>query len=88
MDLLANSLSGFSGMGRPVVDQTGLSGRYDFVLEWLPEVARTAPPELEPDSQAPPFIDAVREQLGLKLESTKTPIRVLIVDQVERPTEN
>jgi uncharacterized protein (TIGR03435 family) len=87
MELLANALAGYSGMGRPVVDQTGLSGRYDFVLEWMPELGRPAP-ESEPDAQAPPFLEALRDQLGFRLESTKAPIQSLIVDHVERPSDN
>ncbi|HTA47453.1 MAG TPA: TIGR03435 family protein [Bryobacteraceae bacterium] len=86
MELIAETLSGFSELGRPVVDQTGLSGRYDFRIEWMPELNRTPSPDV--DSQAPSLREAVREELGVKLEPTKAPIRVLIVDHVERPTEN
>ena len=88
MDLLANAIAGFSGLGRPVVNQTGLGGRYDLVLEWMPELSGPVPPGSEPDSQAPPFLEALRDQLGLKLESTKAPIQSLIVDHVEQPSDN
>jgi uncharacterized protein (TIGR03435 family) len=86
MELIAETLSGFSELGRPVVDQTGLSGRYDFRIEWMPELNRTPSPDV--DSQAPSLREAVREELGVKLESTKARIRVPIVDHVERPSEN
>ena len=79
MDLLASALPPFGGLGRPVVNQTGLDGRYDFALEWAQETASDA---------GPSFLDALREQLGLKLESTKAPRQTLVIDRVERPSEN
>lgn len=79
LDLLAGALPGFGRLGRPVVNQTGLTGRYDFKLEWTPET---------PDAEGPPFLEALREQLGLKLESTKGPVQTLIIDHVDRPSEN
>ena len=70
-------------LDKPVVDETGLAGRYDFVLKWIPDELSTN------DPNAPPGIfTAVREQLGLKLERTKGPTDVLVIDHVERPTEN
>jgi uncharacterized protein (TIGR03435 family) len=68
---------------RPIVDQTGLQGRYDFLLRWTKdETAATAP-------DAPPgFFTAMQEQLGLKLEPTKAPADVLAIDKVERPGAN
>jgi uncharacterized protein (TIGR03435 family) len=78
---------------RPVVDQTGLSGRYDFTLLWTPDEfqfralgARGAPP---PSSEAAPdLFMAFRQQLGLRLESTKALAEVLVIDSVERPSPN
>jgi bla regulator protein BlaR1 len=95
MDLLASSISGTGRLGRPVVDKTGLSGRFDFRLEWMPEpddqtlreLARPADAQ-PPDSTGPTFPQALRDQLGLKLESTRAPIQILVVDKVERPSEN
>lgn len=83
-----NSMSDFAlGMqaylDRPVVDETGLSGRYDFTLTWTPDTS----PANEPDA-APGIFTAVQEQLGLRLEATKGPTDVLVVDQVERPSAN
>jgi len=68
---------------RPVVDQTGLADRYDFTLKWTPD---GAPAD---DPNAPPGIFvAIEEQLGLKLEAAKVPVDVLVIDHVERPSEN
>jgi uncharacterized protein (TIGR03435 family) len=68
---------------RPVVDRTGLSGRYDFKLRWTSDEMRNTAPN------APPGLStAVQEQLGLKLEAVKAPADVLVVDKVERPGAN
>ncbi len=69
--------------GRPVLDRTGLTGYYAFTLDWISENA--TPP---PDSNVPAIFTAVQEQLGLKLEPTKGPIEMLIVDRVEKPSGN
>jgi len=75
---------------RPVVDQTGLRGKFDFTIEFTPE--RKGPPpsqDAQPDdSQATTLEEAVREQLGLKLNATNAPLETLIVDYAERPSEN
>ena len=84
MDMIAGSLSGAVGQGRPVVNRTGLTGRYDFTLEWRPDSAN-----LEPlDTPAPNSAQALRDQLGLKVDATKGPVRILIIDRIERPSEN
>ena len=87
MAVLAGTLSSLGSLKRPVVDQTGLSGRFDFTLEWLFESAVVAPNRVDPDLPGPAFLDAVREQLGLKLESTKGPVQFIVIDSVEKPTE-
>lgn len=70
-------------LDRPVVNKTGLPGRWDFNLDWTYDDSRTNEPN------APPALfTAVQEQLGLKLEAVKAPVDVLVVDAVERPTEN
>jgi uncharacterized protein (TIGR03435 family) len=71
-------------MDRPVVDQTGLAGRYDFKLKWTVDETR-APTD---GSAAPGIFTAVQEQLGLKLEPVKAPVDVLVIDHVERPSAN
>lgn len=71
-------------LDRPVVDQTGLIRRYDFQLKWTQD--ETAAPT---DGSAPPGIfTAIQEQIGLKLEPTKAPADVMLVDKVERPGAN
>jgi uncharacterized protein (TIGR03435 family) len=80
-------------VGRKVVDQTGLQGKYDFTLNWAPESKGPAPDNqdpasLAPDSSGPSIFTALQEQLGLKLESTKGPVQILVIDAAEKPTEN
>jgi uncharacterized protein (TIGR03435 family) len=65
-------------LGRPVVDRTGLSGAFDLELQWSPE--QTA------DTSGPSLFTAVQEQLGLKLESQRAPVEVLVIDKLEKPT--
>ena len=81
-------------LDRSVVDQTGLgSKRYDFILKWTPaapsmNVATGAPPAAA-NAEAPPDIFAtIQQQLGLKLESTKALVEVIVIDHVEKPSEN
>ncbi len=66
-------------VGRPVVDQTGLAGVFDATLDFAPE---------EEESDSPSIFNALREQLGLKLEAGKAPVEVLIIERIERPTPN
>jgi uncharacterized protein (TIGR03435 family) len=69
--------------GRPVVDKTGLTGKYDFVLQYTP-----AGHAATDESGKPSIFTALEEQLGLKLVPMKQPIEVLVVDSIEKPTEN
>ena len=81
----------FSGtLGRPMIDQTGLNGTFDFTLEFMPERTGAVPPgtETQPDDRGPTFEESLREQLGIRLQSAKGPMRVLVVDHVERPSVN
>jgi uncharacterized protein (TIGR03435 family) len=88
--LLADALPGIGRLDRPVVDQTGLSGRFDFSIEFAPESNPPSAPAADApaDLPGPTFLEALRGQLGLKLEPTKAPLQILIVDHVERPSEN
>ena len=81
MDQLARQLS--TTAGRPVVDKTGLTGSYAYTLDWVR--ADRIP---DSDSNLPSIFNAVQEQLGLKLESTKAPVEVIIVDRAEKPSGN
>jgi bla regulator protein BlaR1 len=71
-------------LGRPVVDKTGLTGRYDMDLVWSPDLAV---PSGEPDAP-PPLFTALQEQLGLKLEGGKDSVQVFVIDQLTPPTAN
>jgi len=81
VDLLSNQLH------RPVVDKTGLTGKYDFDLHWTPDslsAAETAPS----DASGPDIFTALQEQLGLKLNPAKGPVETLVIDHIEPPTPN
>ena len=93
IESLAQSLSNL--LGRPVVDKTGLTAKYDFVLEWTPDVGAAglaAGPEGEKSQAAgapgPSIFTALQEQLGLRLESQKGPVPNIVIDRVEKPSEN
>lgn len=86
-------------LGRPVIDKTGLTGGFDIVLSWTPDnpgrgggaplnlpPGAPVPPPIDPDG--PPLVTALQEQLGLKVEPTKGPVEVLVIDSVQQPTEN
>ncbi len=90
---LADSLANI--VGKPVIDQTGLTGTYDWKLEWTPDQAQLEPgAKNQPESSAPPELSgpsiftAVQEQLGLKLESTKGSAPLLVIQRVEKPSAN
>jgi uncharacterized protein (TIGR03435 family) len=75
-------------LDRPLVDQTGLTGRYDFTFSYTPnETAATSPNATSPNA-APGIFTALPEQLGLKLEATKAPTQTLVIDHVAQPTPN
>jgi uncharacterized protein (TIGR03435 family) len=92
MTNLANLLH-FS-LGRTVVDETGLKGRYDLSLQWTPDdVAASMPKPADQevaasDSSGPSIFTAVQKQLGLKLEPTKSPLDTIVIDRAEHPSEN
>jgi bla regulator protein blaR1 len=87
---LSELLSG--QLGRPVLDQTGIRGIYDLKLDWTPTgyVPREggASNEPRPDPDGPTIFTAIQEQLGLRLESRKGPVEILVIDRAEKPTEN
>lgn len=78
MPRLVEILSGFSG--RVVSNDTGLGGEYDFTLEWIQDANAT--------DSGPSLFTALREQLGLRLVSAERPAPVIVIDQIERPSEN
>jgi uncharacterized protein (TIGR03435 family) len=87
LSLFANSvptMTGLAAMPRPVVDQTGLSGLYDFTLTWMHDPSGD---DATAENTAN-FRDALKIQLGLQLKASRAPISFLIIDHVERPSEN
>jgi bla regulator protein blaR1 len=81
-------------LGRTIVDETGLAGKYDFTVQWTPDEragpmsAATQGGGSSADSSEPSIFTAIQEQLGLKLESRKVPVEILVIDHVEAPSEN
>jgi uncharacterized protein (TIGR03435 family) len=91
MSLLTPMLSRL--LGRTVVDKTGLTGKYDLDIEWTFDeaIVLQLPPDVPKpvsDGSGPSIFTALQEQLGLKLESQKGPVEVLVIDRAEKPTEN
>jgi uncharacterized protein (TIGR03435 family) len=81
----------FREVGRIVIDRTGLTGSFDYQLEWVPDAASM--PTIngvkpEGSTEGPSIFTAVQEQLGLKLESTKGPVEILVIDRAEKAVEN
>jgi uncharacterized protein (TIGR03435 family) len=80
-----------AALDRPVVDRTGLTGRYDFDLAWTPDESQFGGfHAAEPVSGAPKpdLFAAIQQQIGLKLEATKAPIDIIVIDHVDHPTAN
>lgn len=82
-------------LDRPVVDQSGLDERYDFTLNWTPDETQFGDRRIfpglpkDPNSEIfPDLFTATQQQLGLKLESTKAPVDILVIEHVEKPSEN
>jgi len=78
-----------TGINHPIVDKTGLTGFYDFTLEFAPDLSgRRANPNEAPNFDGPDIFAALRQQLGLKLESGKGPVEVFVIESAERPADN
>jgi bla regulator protein BlaR1 len=101
LDAFADVLS--MRLGRIVLNKTGLNGKYDLKLQWTPDDSQdqmfkgagdgpdgTPPTDAAqpPDGTGPTLFTAVQEQLGLKLEAQRSPVDVLVIDHIERPSEN
>ena len=82
---IVNTFSGMGNLGRPVVDKSGLTGTYDWVMEFIDEREGHVPP---PDAEGLTFTQALEKQVGMKLVHTKAMFAFLIVDHIERPSEN
>jgi uncharacterized protein (TIGR03435 family) len=86
---VASSLSMF--VGRVVLDRTGLTGAFDINLTWTPDQMPQRPPgapDLPIDPNGPSIFTAVQEQLGLKLDSARGPVEMLVIDRAEHPVED
>jgi bla regulator protein blaR1 len=91
MELIASSMTGgSSGLDRPVLDKTGLNGMFDIAIEFTPQIDGPSAPgaNFQPDPTGPTFVEALKEQLGLKVEAQTGPVDVLVVDYVEEPSAN
>ena len=91
VSLLAAELSKW--LGRVVIDKTGILGRYDVALSWSPGDGASAPPSVNSAistaaDSGPSIFTAIQEQLGLKLESGRGPVEVLVIDTIEMPSAN
>lgn len=97
LQMLATVLS--NQLGRPVLDRTSLKGHFDIKLEWTPDPGQSMtplggapPPGVQapppPDPNGPSIFTAIQEQLGLRLESQKGPVEMIVIDRVEKPSEN
>jgi uncharacterized protein (TIGR03435 family) len=81
-------------LDRPVIDQTGLAARYDFTLNWTPDdsqfggMGAKIPPPTDSADAPPNLYTAIQEQIGLKLEATKAPADVMVIDHAEKPSAN
>jgi uncharacterized protein (TIGR03435 family) len=87
---MADMLSQRVDLGRPIIDATGLTGTFDFLLEFTPESRDLTPTgsNASADPDGPSFRQAVQDQLGLKLQARKISMEVLVLDHVEHPSEN
>ena len=92
---MMSDFTGFALQGavldRPVLDQTGIVGRYDFTLTWAPlgtEFGGALPPPQSTDNPPPGLFTAIQEQLGLKLDAVKAPADVMVIDKAEKPSAN
>jgi uncharacterized protein (TIGR03435 family) len=82
MEFIAMNMASIGRLDRAVVNETGLSGTFDFILEWMPERRVSATPNdaPQPEDLGPTFLEALQEQLGLKLVSRRGPVEALVID--------
>ncbi|MCU1233295.1 MAG: hypothetical protein JWP63_1262 [Candidatus Solibacter sp.] len=76
--MLAGTLASMPDVGRPVVDRTGLTGLFEFRLDF----------SVTPNDDRPNLLSALQEQLGLKLESSRGPVEIFVIDHLEKPSAN
>jgi uncharacterized protein (TIGR03435 family) len=92
MSEFASLMQRYVRLDRPIVNHTGIAGKYNFKLTWTPDFSQfdgnPPPGPAREDENAPSLYTAMQEQLGLKLEAAREPADVLVIDHVERPSEN
>ena len=82
----AKELARNHDIGKAVVDRTGLSGRFKFELDWLPERLASSPESIADDRS--PILIALKRQLGLNLESATIPVATIVIDRAQKPDAN
>jgi uncharacterized protein (TIGR03435 family) len=93
MDDFANLMQS-AVLDRPVVDQTSLPGKWNFLLKWTPDESQfggmgiKVPAATDAADAPPPLYTAIQEQIGLKLDAGKAQVRVMIIDKAEKPSAN
>ena len=87
MDLIANYLPAMGGQGRPILNKTGLTGTFDFSINWTPTPPTPGGGD-PPNNSGPTFEQAMREQLGLRLKPARAPVRTLVIDHAEQLSPN
>jgi uncharacterized protein (TIGR03435 family) len=82
--------NGWGSLGRPVIDKTGLQGTYDFTLKFTPEpsLGSSTSSESPADFDGPTFQEALKKQLGLRIESQKGEVQVIVLDHIDHLIEN
>jgi uncharacterized protein (TIGR03435 family) len=92
MSNIADFVSGWAdfSFSRPVLDRTGLAGNFDFSIEFVPDLSGAEPPQLnfQPDPTGPTLMEALKDQLGLKVDSRTGPVDVLVIDHIEEASPN
>ena len=90
MELIASSMGEGEGVDRPVLDKTGLTGMFDVAIEFTPQLTPSSPPGANShrDITGPTLLEALREQLGLRLEPQMGQIDFLVISSVEEPPTN
>jgi uncharacterized protein (TIGR03435 family) len=89
VEMIATTLSDqATGLDRPILDQTGLNGEFDFTIEFKPDSPLPPGSNSQVDESGPTFLEALKEQLGLKLEPQTGSVDVLVLDHIEQPSEN
>ena len=90
MEMLADYVPALVQLDRPIVDQTGLNGKYDYEVNFAPQwrMPKEQSTDTQLDFTGPTFFEALKDQLGFKLKPTRAPVQTLVIDHVEQPSPN